>query len=124
MCFSQCKCSVITVHGIRDDPKVAWTDENGTWWVNNDLFGDLSTRQVDYLYQIDATSTIFEPDGVVQHAQKLITQYARLRQELEEVKPQHGHRVALQYRALVCTLLTDTPPLADRNRPAHHLDMP
>ena len=43
--------------------------------------------------------------------------------ELEEVKPQDGHRVALLYFALVCTLLTDTPSLADRNRQAHRLDM-
>ena len=85
------ECSVITVHGIRDDLEVAWTDESGTWWVNNDLFEDLSTRQVDYLYEIDATSTIYEPDGVLQHAKDLLTQYAKLRRELEEVKPQHGH---------------------------------
>ncbi len=67
MCFSHrgIQCSVITVHGIRGDFKVAWTDENSTWWVNNDLFKDLSTRQIDHLYEIDATSTIYELDGVV-----------------------------------------------------------
>lgn len=72
------------MHGIRDDYKTAWTDAQGDWWVRNQLFEDLSTREVDYSYEIDATSTLYEPDGITQHARSLITEYAAVRQDLYE----------------------------------------
>ncbi|TAQ90941.1 hypothetical protein B7494_g700 [Chlorociboria aeruginascens] len=36
---------VVTVHGIRDDYKTAWTNTAGSWWVKDDLFQDLSIRE-------------------------------------------------------------------------------
>lgn len=79
------RCSVVTVHGIRDDYRTAWTDAQGTWWVKDSLFQNLSTREVDYSYEIDAASTLYEPDGIMQHARTLIAEYAAVRQKLEEV---------------------------------------
>lgn len=77
--------SVVTVHGIRDDYKTAWTKEDGTWWVVNKLFEDLSMREVDYSYEIDEEATIFQADGIKLHAERLLTAYAKERANLEEV---------------------------------------
>jgi hypothetical protein len=77
--------SVVTVHGIRDDYRTAWTDAKGAWWVKDQLFQNMSTREVDYCYEIDPASTLYEPGGIMQHARALISKYARLRDELEEV---------------------------------------
>jgi hypothetical protein len=76
---------VVTVHGIRDDYKTAWTKEDGTWWVVNKLFEDLSMREVDYSYEIDEEATIFQADGIKLHAERLLTAYAKERANLEEV---------------------------------------
>jgi hypothetical protein len=75
----------VTVHGIRDDYKTAWTDAQGAWWVKDQLFQRMSTREVDYSYDIDAASTLYEPGGLMQHARTLITEYAAVRHQLEEV---------------------------------------
>lgn len=77
--------SVVTVHGIRDDYKTAWTDAQGDWWVKRDLFGGMSIRELDYSYEIDSASTLYEPDGIMQLARRLVTAYATVRQGLEEV---------------------------------------
>lgn len=77
--------SVITVHGIRDDYKTAWIDKKGEWWLRNKVFSGLSTRQIDYAYEVDEDSTLYEADGLRQHAIKLITQYAMMRKGLKEV---------------------------------------
>lgn len=77
--------SIITVHGIRDDYRTAWTDKNGQWWVRTQLFGALATRQLDYSYEIDEQETIFEPNGIFTHAQKLIEQLSADREGLPEV---------------------------------------
>lgn len=77
--------SVITVHGIRDDYKTAWTDESGAWWVEKELFKHMSIREIDYSYEVDGTSLIYEPNGILQHAQQLITEYAAVRQKLDDV---------------------------------------
>jgi hypothetical protein len=57
--------------------------------VKEQLFENLSTRQVDYSYEIDAESMLYEAGGILQHARRLITEYAELRQSLEEVITQH-----------------------------------
>lgn len=77
--------SVVTVHGIRDDYKIAWTKEDGTWWVVSELFEDFSTREVDYSYEIGEEATIFQEDGIKLHAERLLTAYAKDRASLEEV---------------------------------------
>jgi hypothetical protein len=77
--------SVVTVHGIRDDYSTAWTDAEGSWWVREQLFKDLSIREVDYSYEIDTAAAIYATNGIVQHAQELAENYAEVRQELEEV---------------------------------------
>jgi hypothetical protein len=80
------RCSVVTVHGIRDDYRTAWTDTQGLWWVRNQLFKDLSIREVDYSYEIDAAAVIYATNGIMQHAQKLVEEYAEVRRKLEEVR--------------------------------------
>ncbi|KAI1128725.1 putative ankyrin repeat protein [Nemania abortiva] len=77
---------VVTVHGIRDDYKTAWTDENGAWWVKEQLFKDMFIRQIDYSYDIDEESILYEPDGIHLHAERLIGQYAEARKKLEEIE--------------------------------------
>ncbi|KAI0119519.1 putative ankyrin repeat protein [Daldinia grandis] len=77
---------VITVHGIRDDYKTAWIDENGLWWVRDRLFKNLTIRELDYSYEIGEDSEIYEPNGIVQHARRLIEKYAEVRRELEETE--------------------------------------
>ncbi|KAH6603971.1 hypothetical protein Trco_007417 [Trichoderma cornu-damae] len=78
--------SVVTVHGIRDDYKTAWTEKDGTWWLKNKLFKDLSIREVDYSYDIDEEATIYEPNGIKLHAERLLTTYAKDRAHLEETE--------------------------------------
>lgn len=77
---------VVTVHGIRDDYKTAWTDEDGAWWLKNRLFKGLSIREVDYSYEIDEEATIFEADGIKLHAERLLTAYATDRASLKETE--------------------------------------
>lgn len=84
--------SVITVHGISDDYKTAWIDKEGGWWLRNKVFKDLSTRQIDYAYEVDEDSALYEVDGLRQHAIKLVTQYAMIRKKLEEVSPDYQLR--------------------------------
>ncbi|KAH8659968.1 putative ankyrin repeat protein [Xylariales sp. PMI_506] len=77
---------IVTVHGIRDDYNTAWTDDEGVWWLRKGLFNTLSTRQVDYAYEVDEHSTLYESDGLYRHAQTLITKYAEIRGRLEETE--------------------------------------
>ncbi|XDG08410.1 hypothetical protein ABKA04_008025 [Annulohypoxylon sp. FPYF3050] len=75
---------VITVHGIRDDYKTSWTDHKGAWWVKDQLFKNLSIREVDYSYEIDEGSELYVPDGINRLATSLIDEYAQLRSKLME----------------------------------------
>lgn len=70
------------------------------------LFASEDIRQVDYAYAIDENSTIYRPDGIRFHAQRLAAEYARLREKLEDV----CSRAITERRHFV-----DTVP--DRNRP-------
>ncbi|EHK48132.1 ankyrin repeat protein [Trichoderma atroviride IMI 206040] len=77
---------VVTVHGICDDYRTAWIDGEGSWWVKTKLFQDLSTRQIDYSYEIHGDSELYEIDGLRLHAERLMTSYAKIRGELEETE--------------------------------------
>ncbi|KAL7940994.1 putative ankyrin repeat protein [Trichoderma barbatum] len=77
---------VVTVHGIRDDYKTAWTKEDETWWVKDGLFTGKSIRELDYAYDIDEEATIYNLDGIQLHAETLITAYAQNRSNLEETE--------------------------------------
>ncbi len=77
--MTNARCSIITVHGIRDDYRTAWIAADGCWWVKEQLCEGMSVRQVDYRYPIDASSMIYEQDGIAQHAQKLIDKYCDIR---------------------------------------------
>ncbi|KAL6793069.1 ankyrin repeat protein [Trichoderma sp. SZMC 28012] len=77
---------VITVHGIRDDYTTAWIDREGSWWIKNKLFHDLSARQIDYSYEIHEDSALYETDGLRLHAERLITAYANVRRKLEDTE--------------------------------------
>jgi hypothetical protein len=115
--------SVVTVHGIRDDYTTAWTNTRTNiecaWWVKNEMFGTLDARETDYSYEIDGESMIYEPNGIVQHAQKLITAYAAVRRDLEDV----SNDIILSYPKCK-ELYTDRCSFTDRNRPARHMDLP
>ncbi|KAI0539493.1 putative ankyrin repeat protein [Xylaria digitata] len=77
---------VITVHGIRDDYRTAWTDKGGAWWVKDRLFKNLSIREIDYSYEINEESTIYQSNGIQLHAGRLIEEYAEVRRKLEETE--------------------------------------
>lgn len=77
--------SVVTVHGIRDDYKTAWITKKGIWWVKEQLFKGLSTRQIDYAYDVNEDSELYDPDGIRLHAQRLVAEYADIRDKLEDV---------------------------------------
>ncbi|KAH7139644.1 ankyrin repeat protein [Dactylonectria estremocensis] len=77
---------VVTVHGLRDDRNSAWIDEKDKWWVKTHLFASKEVRVVDYAYAIDEDSTIYRPDGIRFHAQRLAAEYARLREKLEDTE--------------------------------------
>ncbi|KAF5011778.1 hypothetical protein FDECE_2145 [Fusarium decemcellulare] len=77
---------VITVHGIRDDYKTAWTDEKGNWLVKEQLFKNMSIREVDYSYEIGEKSMLYEPNGISLHAKELIDSYLGIRRVLEETE--------------------------------------
>ncbi|KAL7793938.1 ankyrin repeat protein [Trichoderma afarasin] len=77
---------VITVHGIRDDYRTAWIDREGSWWIKNKLFHDLSARQIDYSYEIHEDSDLYETDGLRLHAERLLTAYTNVRGELEDIE--------------------------------------
>jgi hypothetical protein len=74
------------VHGIRDDYKTAWTDTQGNWWVKEQMFRNLSIREVDYSYEIHSEALIFDTNGILQHAQWLVKTYAMARRSLEDVR--------------------------------------
>ncbi|KAH6984406.1 putative ankyrin repeat protein [Ilyonectria sp. MPI-CAGE-AT-0026] len=77
---------VITVHGLRDDRNTAWINKKSEWWVKKQLFAAEDIRQIDYAYAIDQNSTIYKPDGIRFHAQTLATEYAKLREKLEDTE--------------------------------------
>ncbi|KAK4244200.1 hypothetical protein C7999DRAFT_44090 [Corynascus novoguineensis] len=111
---------VITVHGIRDDYKTAWTDESGAWWVEKELFKDMSIREIDYSYEVDGTSLIYEPNGILQHAQQLITKYAAVRQKLDDIFLETPHRFRSTYdlEDQLCRLLLLPGPKITNGIPA------
>lgn len=53
--------------------------------MKDNLFKDLSIREVDYSYEIDDESTLYESNGIVLHAERLIAEYAEVRAKLEDV---------------------------------------
>lgn len=85
--------SVITVHGIRDDTKTAWTSKDPARseiecdWLQEELFTGLDIRQLDYAYGIEESDNIFHtPDGIDVEARKLLDCVAQARTDLPEVR--------------------------------------
>ncbi|KAM0218323.1 hypothetical protein ACHAPA_002405 [Fusarium lateritium] len=77
---------VITVHGIRDNYRTAWIDSKGQWILKNQLFQRLSTREINYSYEIEQDSTLYQTDGIHVLAKTLIDKYAEERKKLEETE--------------------------------------
>ncbi|KAH6691545.1 putative ankyrin repeat protein [Plectosphaerella plurivora] len=77
---------VVTVHGIRDDYKKAWITEDGSWWVKEKLFDTLTTREVDFSYNIDEQSTLYKTNGITLLAEQLLADFAELRSKLDETE--------------------------------------
>lgn len=112
---------VVTVHGIRDDFRTAWTDHNGGWWVKDQLFKDLSIREVDYSYDIHEDSMLYEPSGIKSLALDLLSEFAQVRQRLDDTETDRPiiwicHDVGGQIVKMVCPLSV----LVD----SFHLSMP
>lgn len=72
-------CSVVTVHGIRDDRKTAWTTKNGDQWIRGSLFGGLDIRQMDFSYDIQDSARVFYESGIDLEARALLGSLARVR---------------------------------------------
>lgn len=83
-------CSVITVHGIRDDRSTAWTTWNGDNWISDKLFPKYDIRQLDYSYEIDNSARIFQRNGIDLEARALLKSLARLRAKDPEVSRRTG----------------------------------
>ncbi|KAI1766589.1 hypothetical protein GGR53DRAFT_528443 [Hypoxylon sp. FL1150] len=80
---SKANYDVVTVHGLRDDFKTAWTDKEGTRWVKDQLFEGREVREVNFSYEIDEYSTIYEPLFMEHsHAGRLLMEYAEVRKKL------------------------------------------
>lgn len=74
--------SVITVHGIRDDPKTAWQTRDENWWVHDQLFARLTIREIDFSYYTHEEADIFKPNGIAREARRLLTDYTSMRNNL------------------------------------------
>ncbi|KAM0348148.1 hypothetical protein ACHAP4_011103 [Fusarium culmorum] len=77
---------VITVHGIRDDHQTVWTSQTGKLWLRDELFDQLSVRQLDYFYAIDNQAGIFGPDGIKVEARNLLRLYCQHRRNLPDTE--------------------------------------
>ncbi|KAK1636422.1 ankyrin repeat-containing domain protein [Colletotrichum phormii] len=77
---------VITIHGLRDNHKTVWKSSSGQAWLQDSLFQDLSVRQLDYMYAIDDSARIFQPDGFQVEARNLLRLYAEKRRNLPETE--------------------------------------
>ncbi|OBS26147.1 hypothetical protein FPOA_00090 [Fusarium poae] len=73
---------VIAVHGIRDDYKTAWMDKKGGWVLKERLFKGLSIREIDYSYEIDENSILYQQNGIGILAESLLDSYAKEREHL------------------------------------------
>lgn len=73
------RCSVVTVHGIRDNSKTAWRREDGSRWISDTLFKGRPVREVDYSYDIDEDARLYESEGIEFHAKNLIEQFSQFR---------------------------------------------
>lgn len=83
------QCSVVTVHGARDDHQTAWTsaDDNGNW-IEYSLFRRLSVRQLDYVYDTSDSARIYDPseNGIAIEANALLDSLAENRLGLPHVR--------------------------------------
>lgn len=96
--------SVITVHGLRDDFKTAWTDKKGNRWVKDQLFENQSIREINFSYEIDEYATIYDPLCImIDHGNNLLGQYAEVREKLKKV----SFPVPVQPEHMILTAIVD-----------------
>ncbi|KAH8765998.1 ankyrin repeat-containing domain protein [Diaporthe sp. PMI_573] len=79
------RCSVVTVHGARDDHQTAWTARNDdSNWILCEMFSGLSVRQLDYVYDTGNSARIYDPsaNGITVEANALLNKLAQNRAEL------------------------------------------
>lgn len=71
------------------------------------LFESLLGRQLDYSYEVDQESLLYQPNGIRAHAERLVTEYAEIRKEHEEV----GFLISLECAVLInsCRLKSTVP---------------
>ncbi|KAF9768543.1 hypothetical protein IL306_014142 [Fusarium sp. DS 682] len=77
---------VIAVHGIRDDYKTAWIGTKGNWVLKEQLFRDMSIREIDYSYEIHENSVLYSRNGIHVLAKELVDRYAEERERLTETE--------------------------------------
>ncbi|KAK1990874.1 hypothetical protein LX36DRAFT_591731 [Colletotrichum falcatum] len=70
---------VITVHGLRDNHSTVWKSESGSLWLRDRLFAGRSVRQLDFIYAIDDSARVFQPDGIEVESRNLLRLYAEHR---------------------------------------------
>lgn len=80
---------MVTVHGARDDHQTMWTSRgDSSDWIDDDLFRNLSIRQLDYVYDNGDSARIYNPNanGITMEAIALLDSLARNRLELFDVR--------------------------------------
>ncbi|KAM0514996.1 hypothetical protein ACHAPE_006318 [Trichoderma viride] len=77
---------VITVHGVRDDYRTAWIDSKGNWLLKDHLFQHMSIREINYSYEIEEDSVLYQPNGLHVLAEALLERYAEQRRKLAETE--------------------------------------
>ncbi|KAK2010071.1 hypothetical protein LZ32DRAFT_536560 [Colletotrichum eremochloae] len=75
---------VITVHGLRDNHSTMWKSKSGDSWLQERLFGGRFVRQLDFVYAIDDSARVFQPDGIEAESQNLLRLYAENRRGLPD----------------------------------------
>lgn len=78
---------MVTVHGIRDDIKTAWTSPDNSNWIEYELFRSLNIRHLDYAYDNSDSARIYDyrGNGINMEANALLDSLARKRAVLPHV---------------------------------------
>ncbi|KAF4944933.1 hypothetical protein FSARC_14543 [Fusarium sarcochroum] len=77
---------VITVHVIRNDYKTAWLDNKRSWILKEQLFKNISVREINYSYEVHDDSILYHSNGIHVLAEGLVNRYSKERESLTETE--------------------------------------